>query len=205
MNASYDFLQAAAEFLKEQPALPEPPADPEMPDEPSAAEPVPAVITMQTPKTPPMQPSRALQVQHDRQQRDAWQQNSWCEDSPWEQHQQHGGSSSSAMPAPEASSSSGAPNAAVDAAVDAAAPADWEDNCDDDDCDDDMEDDDAAESAAARLHGVPWVERGPPPPSDPKEYWRKQRWRPTTQRWSRRGGRFRGWWDVYYNCPAARS
>ena len=54
------------------------------------------------------------------------------------------------------------------------------------------------ESAAAIKHGIRWRHRGPEPPQSPTEYWKGQRYRPTTQRWSRRGGRKRGFWDLVY-------
>ena len=59
--------------------------------------------------------------------------------------------------------------------------------------------DDMGEAEASRVHGIPWMARGPPP-GEPCEYWRGQRWRATTERWSRRGGKHRGWWDVYYGA-----
>jgi hypothetical protein len=59
--------------------------------------------------------------------------------------------------------------------------------------------DDIGEAEASRVHGIPWMARGPPP-GEPCEYWRGQRWRATTERWSRRGGKHRGWWDVYYGA-----
>ena len=59
--------------------------------------------------------------------------------------------------------------------------------------------DDMGEAEASRAHGIPWMARGPPP-GEPCEYWRGQRWRATTERWSRRGGKHRGWWDVYYGA-----
>ena len=61
-------------------------------------------------------------------------------------------------------------------------------------------DDDDGERAAAAAHGIPWKERGPPAPDQPTSYWNGHRWRPTTQRWSRRGGSNRDWWDCYYRC-----
>ena len=57
---------------------------------------------------------------------------------------------------------------------------------------------DEAEQAAE--HGIPWADRGPPAPASPTEYWRGQRWRPNTERWSRRGGRNRLFWECYYSA-----
>lgn len=60
------------------------------------------------------------------------------------------------------------------------------------------EDDYDAERIAAAEHGISWRQRGPPAPTESTEYWRGQRWRPTTLRWSRRGGSKRAWWDLFY-------
>ena len=72
---------------------------------------------------------------------------------------------------------------------------DWDEN---DYEEDEYMEEAAAEAAAAREHKIPWKHRGPEAPSNPTQYWKKQRWRPTTQRWSRRGGQRRCWWDCFY-------
>lgn len=63
----------------------------------------------------------------------------------------------------------------------------------------DLDWEDAAEEREAAIrHGIRWRQRGPAPPESPTEYWKGQRYRWTTQRWSRRGGRKRGFWDLVY-------
>ena len=58
-----------------------------------------------------------------------------------------------------------------------------------------------AETKAANEHGIPWVLRGPanagPATTD---YWKGQRFRITKDRWSRRGGSCRDFWDAYYGA-----
>lgn len=53
-----------------------------------------------------------------------------------------------------------------------------------------------AEERAARDQHLRWQDRGPPGPADGgPSTWRGQRFRPATQKWANRGGR----WKDYYN------
>ena len=54
------------------------------------------------------------------------------------------------------------------------------------------------EAEAAKAHGIKMKFRGPPPPEDPHELWKGQRFRPGSERWGNRGGAKRPWWDSYY-------
>jgi hypothetical protein len=48
--------------------------------------------------------------------------------------------------------------------------------------------------------GLAWKERGPPPPSDPTETWRGQRYREGSGRWANRAGQHAEWFSAYYRA-----
>jgi len=58
-----------------------------------------------------------------------------------------------------------------------------------------------AESQAAKMHGVPWSERGPRfgPEEGGPTTWRGSVWRPNTKKWATRGGRNLKYWSQLYS------
>ena len=57
----------------------------------------------------------------------------------------------------------------------------------------------ASEDAVAREMQMRWQDRGPPPPADPTEKWKGQKYRPSSERWGNSGGKNRLWYQRYYS------
>ena len=216
---SADFLAMAEEFLQKEHVPANPAMPPGEPAEPAGVEQA-LTASGSTPKAKVAPPWRApKRVRPDdvatspprcsdkrpispvrsrgpaelteREQQEQWaarRYNRWLEDQTWaeqlaEQAEHQDAEASQQLP----SSGSRSENAAnVEADDDGIfdMDLDWEDA--------------AEESEAAVRHGIRWRHRGPEAPENPTEYWKGQRYRWTTQRWSRRGGRKRGFWDLVY-------
>ena len=109
-------------------------------------------------------------------------------------------SSSHSGPALQTSSSSFGPDVAAAVLPLAAGETGHHQAFDDEDMAEAMAENEA-ETKAANEHGIPWAMRGPanagPATTD---YWKGQRYRITKDRWSRRGGSCRDFWDAYYGA-----